>query len=422
MDRVVAEHGEEAAIAAVNRVRSGGVAGFFCREEFEVVVDPDGEVPGPEPEEDPDEHPDDETVGEALARRAAAVDDPAPARLGFRADQRARTDDDSAAVEDGEPAGDDPAEADVGDEAETGATATPVFGGPIPPGSEPGRDRFLTVLERRLEETATTEADLRLRRTRSADPDHEAAIGAEQPVAPAPAEAAAPAPAVGPGPALTPSPVPRRSAAVGSSVRSRARQSKPAFWRGLDRTAAELASFLPAGSPLTAVVGPLASATAVVHGLQSTTELASADVVVLTDRAGIVSEPSWELVRTGDRLVRRLGEAGGRPTIALIDVPVDLPPWVVPLQRRLRSVGVGLFRYAVSGQPAGDLERYRQGADVPYAIDLMSRVDPDVVVSLIADRHPIRSIAGVDLGPELLLALRRHVGVDAAEIEAMTDG
>ncbi|MEL6983506.1 MAG: hypothetical protein AAFO29_13855, partial [Actinomycetota bacterium] len=41
LDRVVTEHGEEAAIAAVNRVRSGGVAGFFCREEFEVIVDPD---------------------------------------------------------------------------------------------------------------------------------------------------------------------------------------------------------------------------------------------------------------------------------------------------------------------------------------------------------------------------------------------
>ena len=39
LDRVMAEHGETAAISAVNRVRSGGVAGFFCREEFEVVVD-----------------------------------------------------------------------------------------------------------------------------------------------------------------------------------------------------------------------------------------------------------------------------------------------------------------------------------------------------------------------------------------------
>ncbi|MCP4227270.1 MAG: hypothetical protein GY773_28330, partial [Actinomycetia bacterium] len=36
----MSEHGPDAAIAEVNKVRSGGVGGFFCREEFEIIVGP----------------------------------------------------------------------------------------------------------------------------------------------------------------------------------------------------------------------------------------------------------------------------------------------------------------------------------------------------------------------------------------------
>ena len=82
----------------------------------------------------------------------------------------------------------------------------------------------------------------------------------------------------------------------------------------------------------------------------------------------------------------------------------------------LRAAGVGLFRYAVSGRPTGaELEHYRQGSDVPYAIDLTARVDPARVVELVADRHPVVSVAGAELTPELLLALRRHVAGHADE-------
>ncbi|MGB5757419.1 MAG: hypothetical protein WBM50_10925, partial [Acidimicrobiales bacterium] len=38
---MASELGSTAAISGVNRIRSGGVAGFFCREEFEVIVDAD---------------------------------------------------------------------------------------------------------------------------------------------------------------------------------------------------------------------------------------------------------------------------------------------------------------------------------------------------------------------------------------------
>lgn len=195
------------------------------------------------------------------------------------------------------------------------------------------------------------------------------------------------------------------------------------FWRRLDRVRDELASFLPNGSHRTAVVGPLPLASAVVNRLQSAPGMASAAVIALTDRAGIVSEPTWRLERNGDRVIRAMEEAEGRPMIVVIDVPPELPPWVGSLQRRLRTVGVGLFRYAVPGQPTGaDLERYRQGGDVPYAIDLTSRVEPGLVVGFIAERHPVISVAGADLGPELLLALRRHIGASEPQPEPLIDG
>ena len=42
LERVRTEVGPEARIVAANRIRQGGVGGFFAREGFEVVVDADG--------------------------------------------------------------------------------------------------------------------------------------------------------------------------------------------------------------------------------------------------------------------------------------------------------------------------------------------------------------------------------------------
>jgi hypothetical protein len=97
--------------------------------------------------------------------------------------------------------------------------------------------------------------------------------------------------------------------------------------------------------------------------------------------------------------------------VLLIDVPVERPNWVGPLQNRLRAAGVGLFRHVIPGQPTvHDLEAHRQGSDVPYVIDLVSRVQPGSVVRFIEDRHPIASVAGAELTAELLVALRKQVG------------
>lgn len=184
------------------------------------------------------------------------------------------------------------------------------------------------------------------------------------------------------------------------------------FWLRLQRVQHELASFMPLASTSVATIGPLSLTTPIVRRLRTQPGLESADVIVLTDRAEIVSEPSWKLVRSGHQLVDAVLEQGEWPTLILVDVPVELPNWVAPLENRLRIAGVGLFRYAVPGNPTAEqLDNYRLGSDVPYVIDLISRVRPDSLVDFIERRHPIASVSGADLNAELLMAMREQVAL-----------
>jgi len=66
VDRVRREHGPGAKVVHAERVRSGGVAGFFAKEYFEVLVDVPDDVPGPVP-----------AAGPAPAAPAAAAAAPA---------------------------------------------------------------------------------------------------------------------------------------------------------------------------------------------------------------------------------------------------------------------------------------------------------------------------------------------------------
>jgi hypothetical protein len=105
-------------------------------------------------------------------------------------------------------------------------------------------------------------------------------------------------------------------------------------------------------------------------------------------------------------------ERNGEPTLLVLDVPVDLPQWVAPLQQRLRLAGVGAFRYAVPGTPSAEqLDRYRLGSDVPYILDLVSRVEPDRLVTFVDQQHPIGSVGGAVLTAELLVAMQEQVGI-----------
>ena len=397
----MAEHGSTAAISAVNRIRSGGLAGFFCKEEFEVIVD--GSAPP--------------TAGEAQAiAEDPSIDGAAPVRppASARAPDSPEPEPEPVAVAVAEPILPARGSSEVREAREEAAPGradpvvrpAPVFAAPTPPGADRPSAAFLALLERRLDDTSATEADLALLRARGAA----RRAPAVEPVAPS---AVAPAPTVQ---TVRPATTVGQPAPLLSDEHART----SAFWLELQRAQHELASFMPLDSPFVAVLGPLDLTTAVVRRLRSGPQLGSAEVVVLTDRAGIVREPSWELVRSGHQLVdaavRRARGVTGHPafesaSVLLIDVPVERPNWVAPLQNRLRTAGVGLFRHVIPGQPTvHDLEAHRQGSDVPYVIDLVSRVQPESVVRFIEDRHPIASVAGAELTAELLVALRKQVG------------
>lgn len=455
LDQVAREHGANAAISAVNKIRSGGVAGFFCREEFEVVVKPKTNasgrarkktakpsVAGAETRQQPrsDIAPSTpSTPAPAAVPAAGAVPSvptvpSAPTAPSAPTVPAAPTIPAAPTVPTAAPAAPiaasaaalPPNPALVGRVAPAASVPTPtpedtVFGGPRPvgaigdpvtqerPGAQTTRDRLRALQEQHLDEVSETERRLQDATARSGAPAR------ARRTVPVPAKKAEPnlQPIV-PAPGL---PISRETVTGGLDVLTPAALTATAvqssdFWLRLQRGQHELASFMPLASTLVATIGPLSLTTPIVRRLRTQPGLESADVIVLTDRAEIVSEPSWKLVRSGHQLVDVVTEQRDWPTLILIDVPVELPNWVAPLENRLRIAGVGLFRYAVPGNPTADqLDDYRLGSDVPYVIDLISRVRPEDLVDFVAKRHPIASVAGADLNAELLLAMREQVAL-----------
>ncbi|MGI9596583.1 MAG: hypothetical protein ACR2QK_10505 [Acidimicrobiales bacterium] len=467
LDEVVTELGSTAAISAVNRIRSGGVAGFFCREEFEVVVDSSSVVATPRTDIESSA-----AIAAAMAKQAFASPAPsdrspavpsaapgvagqpvpgatgpiaaptapavanqivAPAVPGAAGQAAMPPPATGAAEQAAMPtmagaAGQIVAPTVTGSESATDRSDLPllpfqpvadppplpgrpgapstgpdnraaeVFGGPRPPanGTDAG---FMALLERRLDEASAAESPLVARRVQRQTPESEPA-----PAAPSPStEPMVPAPGIAPHPDETAGDLKMLAAAPGPSAE---------FWLRLQRAQEELTGFMPVASSFVATIGPLSLITPIVRRLRAESRFASADVVVLTDRTEIVSEPQWRLVRSGNQLVEEAQQHRDGPTLLLIDVPVDLPNWVAPLQNRLRMAGVGLFRYAIPGNPTADiLDEYRLASDVPYVLDLISRVSPERLVDFIAQRHPIASVSSAEMTAELLVAMREQVSV-----------
>jgi hypothetical protein len=422
LEEVVAAHGASVAIAEVNKVRTGGVGGFFCRELFEVLVDT-----GPS-------HQDRADAGVDLDISPAHRD---PERSGA-------------------------ADLDIGpdhrDRDQHRATR--------PAGDDDGQARFISALQRRVDEASETEASMARQSRLEARGSSTAGGRTEQATPTRSASDAAAATAAGTGgpatragatmglpagtateadvderaPAWPPERdrVPGGNPTTDSTLRltsdppsgeatgrdalgltpnqpvgdtsprtSNGAGATPGFWSRLANTDDELHAFVPIEYGPTAVVGPLASAVPVVRHLQCQHRLDSDDVVVLTNRAEIVSEPSWQLVRSGRQLIELSHQSRGAPKLLLIDVPVELPGWVAPLLVQLRVQGLELVRYVVSGRPApDDLLDYWEGVDNPYVVDLVGRLEPEHVVRLVEHGHPVASVAGVDLSPALLLAMK----------------
>ncbi|MCP4225341.1 MAG: hypothetical protein GY773_18550 [Actinomycetia bacterium] len=379
----MSKHGPDAAIAEVNKVRSGGVGGFFCREEFEIIVDPRARSARP-----PTIHSRHRTGGRSVGPTETSVADASPDDI---------------------------------DDA-----------------------RLRSALLRRLDETAETEVSMArrernrsraLRRAKPAidlvddpidlimlppsDPttnDDAGPVTTDSPTPPALAPVADEEVGSEPQPdrgdetdplEITPAgeDVPAEETEPGADEEPE-RDTAPGFWSRLVSVKDELHAFASRRAGLTVVVGPLASTMPVVRMLQCQDRLDPDDVVVLTTRAEIVSEPSWNLVRQDRSLIEAAAQSGDRSKLLVIDVPAELPIWVAPLIDRLRSVGIDLVRFVVPGSPVpDDLLGFWAGPENPYVIDLVSRLAPERVVRLVKHGHPVATIAGVDLSAALLLAM-----------------
>ena len=76
LERVRTEVGPDARIVAANRVRQGGIAGFFARQAFEVVVEPAGRRPPRRPDRRHAPAVDDASSASTAPARAERTTDP----------------------------------------------------------------------------------------------------------------------------------------------------------------------------------------------------------------------------------------------------------------------------------------------------------------------------------------------------------
>ncbi|MEL7154957.1 MAG: hypothetical protein AAFN30_00005, partial [Actinomycetota bacterium] len=198
---------------------------------------------------------------------------------------------------------------------------------------------------------------------------------------------------------------------VPADERSASPSRSSSFWMRLYRLRRELDARLPPTNDVTAVVGPLTHTMPVIRHLQCEAGLPAEDVVVLTPRAEVVSEPSWCLVHSGQQMLEAMGHRQGRPAVVAVDVGIEMPVWVEPLLTRLRHNGLGVTRYLLTDADQLEILLHHRGtSNGAFMIDISRPLAPEELVELIDRRLPIATVAGVSINAELLLAMRGQLG------------
>ena len=389
LEQVQSTHGTGAQIVSVERVRQGGVAGFFARENYEVLVD------GTELESS-DEASDDRiapwqgplpvlSFADVLARRLDEDDfrfsDDNDGQDDDGQDEEYGEDDDGAGEDDAE-VGEDDAEVDEGldddDERETDD------------GGETGRvdvDEDVPVDEIAVDEIAVDERVVQRSapvglRPRLGSIDGWRGLSASQRLAP------------------------DRSRHRSDGARS---ASGLEFWARFDRVRAEADLLDLPPVALSAVVGSLDRAAPVVRRCGERHWAGHCQVFVLTEQTEVLIEP-WTVVHGDDDLVAAVDRHPTDFPLLVIDVPPLLPPWLRPLLDRLRQSGLGLVHYVLDGNPTDeDLATWHGEIGRPSVLDLLSPLSPQRVVDLVDRGEPIASVGGVPLSADLLFALRTEV-------------
>lgn len=359
-------HGSQAAIVSVDRVREGGVAGFFAKETFEVLVDgatggrPALGSPAPEPDWGPSASPPAAlSFADLLARR-------------IEEEERQELLDEMGSRQVGtvhHPDPDDwfdpePLENDLEDhvDLELGGVTGDALG-------------------HQIEELAVASVPVSEPRLGSLDRW-------------TPGERLLPPPA-----SLVP---PRAHGALLSG-------SAYEFWAGYDRARreAELLDLPPVA--LNAIVGSLPAAAPVVERCRSSHWAGDCDVYVLTARPEVAGA-DWTVVADGRELAAVVADRQAEFPLVVVDVPPVLPGWVRPLLDELRQAGLGRIHYVLDGDPTDeDLATWHGEIGRPAVLDLVGAPPPHRVLELVDRGEPIASIAGVAMSADLLFALRIEV-------------
>jgi hypothetical protein len=378
------ELGEDATIVEANRIREGGIGGFFAKERFEVVAAAGTGIDA--------DHPPRSGTGPGR-------DDPAPAPSEGRAPG-------TASGSAGHLGG-------LLDRAEQVSAAE--RGGPAgcaaPASSEA---RFQEILR-----TALSDLDAAI--PASGEPDPIGPAGGHWPPGPAtappppprPLRAPQPPPAAAPPADLDrggPAPVMPTALAAAPAGREQLR-ALPAgrFWEDLLRFEG-LVDESPLTVPLTVVVGPLDDAVAVARQLGRAGGTDRGDLVVVTDRPAVDGIPPWQVVDGRDGLVERVRYWRGEGRRAM--VVVDLSPDERGRDRAARLVaaaGADLTRLVVRtlDDPAALAATIRALGPVG-AIDLSRPPEPAALVALVERGVRVGTVCGRPLTALLLAGLAGH--------------
>lgn len=366
-------HGSRATIVSVDRVREGGVAGFFAKENFEVLVDATAEGRA--------------ALGPALEPDRGLSAGP-PAALSF-ADLLARRIEEEERQELLDEMGaryHPPAAPDPDD-----------WFDPEPEPFEPEQLEPEPFEDEPLEHEPLQHDAVEL---------GPADVAEDEPRSPVPTPRMASLDSWTPGERLLPLPASlqapqRRSAAPSGSALE--------FWAGYDRARrqAELLDLPPVA--LTAIVGPLPTAVPVVERCRNGHWAGECDVYVLTNRPHEAG-PGWTVVADGAELTAVVADRQAEFPLVVVDVPPLLPAWVRPLLDGLREAGVGRIHYVLDGDPTDeDLATWHGEIGRPAVLDLVGAPPPRRVLELVDRGEPLASIAGVAMSADLLFALRREV-------------
>ncbi len=356
LEQVREELGAEATIVEANKVRTGGIAGFFANEKFEVIATPS-----------------DRTIHlaeDSLANAGLQLDLVEPTIASGIAQQLVASADDRDTL--------DIRTADIGSKVAATKSATPTHAV-----ATSAAATNATALLERVETISISDR-----------------IGLSRP----PVERSTkptPPPEVRFGDILT-------SELQQPEISIRTEETED-FWAHLEELETEIEP-LDLDSRVVVVVGNRSSALAVARRIETTNHGETRALVAITPSPDDLDLPAWQQVENAIDLGERLRFWHNSERQGVVVIDADFGADASALVERVRQAGSRVLRLAVDDELSPkrifDLMQ-RLGGNV--VIDLTFRAEPAYVLSLVDRGVPLASVDGHAFDANLLLALNREV-------------